>query len=62
MTEPQRLVGMRSLLAAIEQLDDENLLDQHARDRVLTLTVGALRTEVDAARQRRFFRRLRGAA
>jgi hypothetical protein len=52
--------GLRALRAAILALDPERLLDQHALDRVLTTTLGAIGTESDKALSGRFFRELRG--
>ncbi len=57
-----RLEGMRALRDAVQLLDDEHLLDQHARDRLIAAFCGELRKELDAAHSRRFFLKLRGVA
>jgi hypothetical protein len=44
-----RLEGMRALRDAVRLLDDEELLDQRGRDRVLSCTLGTLKRECDRA-------------
>jgi|1186.fasta_scaffold00636_5 uncharacterized protein YlaN (UPF0358 family) len=59
---PARVDAMRVLKYAISALDDERMLDQPARDRVLTTAVGALHRELDEARKLKLFNRLGGRA
>jgi uncharacterized protein YlaN (UPF0358 family) len=60
VSPPPRVDAMRVLKYAISALDDERLLDEPAKDRVLTTAVGALHRELDDARKLRLFNRLGG--
>jgi hypothetical protein len=53
-----RVGATRMLHAAIAFLDDEGLLDQRARDRVLTAALGTMRRELDRARAERDSRQM----
>src|SRR4051812_49683331 len=58
-TSALRVDGMRALRRAIELLDDEQRLDQPARDRLTTMFCGQLERELEAAHDRAFRLRLR---